>query len=256
MRDATFIYALIDPRTREIRYIGKADKPVQRLRVHLCESRTEQHHCARWIRSLAKGGLKPKIQIIDEVSRCEWQAAEAAYIAYFKEEGCDLTNISPGGDGIGSGPLHPLFGKKTGPPSPEHRAKISAALKGKKKPPLTPVQRARRSLRLRGEKHPLFGKKHSAEARAKMKSAKVGERNQYYGKQLPPEHRAKISASLTGEKHPMYGKKHSTNSLAKMSAAQKGKAKTPEWRANIGAALRRRIERMKQNEQQQELKLA
>ena len=65
----TFIYALLDPITREIRYIGKSDYPRERLRDHVCDSKCnkENNRKANWIRSLLKQGLKPEMEIIDEV---------------------------------------------------------------------------------------------------------------------------------------------------------------------------------------------
>jgi hypothetical protein len=64
-----------------------------------------------------------------------------------------------------------------------------------------------------GEKHPMYGKKlsaehrakickaqkgkkHSDETKAKMSKAKIGEKNHMYGKKLSEEHRANLSAAI------------------------------------------------------------
>src|SRR6266550_5497194 len=100
----TFIYALIDPRTRDVRYIGKADNPGVRFQRHINDvKRGDKSYKANWIRSLLAKGLRPVFRIIDEVLKTEWQAAEAAYIAVYREEGCRLVNTHPGGEGPGSG---------------------------------------------------------------------------------------------------------------------------------------------------------
>ncbi len=91
--NTTFIYALLHPRTREIRYIGKADDPDDRLRKHV-NRRLAKSHKDNWVNSLRAEGQRPVLEIIDEVLQTEWQAAEAAYIQFYRDEGCDLVNSS------------------------------------------------------------------------------------------------------------------------------------------------------------------
>lgn len=87
----TFIYALVDPRTREIRYIGKSNDPKTRWQHHVWDSKREKCHRSHWIRSLLSQELEPILEIIDEVLDSEWQAAECAYVAFYRDElGCDL----------------------------------------------------------------------------------------------------------------------------------------------------------------------
>ena len=63
---------------------------------------------------------------------------------------------------------------------------------------------------------------HSAEARAKMSAAKLGEKNPYYGKSHNAKTRAKISAAHIG-------KTRSAEQCANMSAAQSGE-KNPNFK--------------------------
>lgn len=119
------VYALIDPRTNDVRYIGKTIRTSRRrLRRHLAESYLAANtHKDRWLRGLLAAGLEPEITV---VQRCESLAeladAERAHIASARASGARLTNATDGGDGIG-GWKH----------TPESREKIRAALTGKPK---------------------------------------------------------------------------------------------------------------------------
>jgi len=94
------IYALIDPRDNEIRYIGKTNQILSyRLSAHLRE-KLNCHRC-HWINQLQSVGLKPIIKPIDEIPpERSWQEAERFWIKYFKIIGCKLTNNTSGGDGV------------------------------------------------------------------------------------------------------------------------------------------------------------
>jgi group I intron endonuclease len=232
--ETTFIYGLMDPVTKELRYIGKSDDPQARLSNHVNAAYREDNHKARWIRKLLALKLRPFIQIVDKVLKAEWQAAEAAYIIFFKEEGCDLANSSPGGDGSGAGKDHPLFGTRRSH-SQAAKEKISAANKGRVR---SSECRMRESEARRGKNNPMFGKHLSPEARSKLSAGRMGEKHHNFGKPLTaeqrskmsaalkgkkhpksPETRAKISASLKGEKHFFFGKKHKPETLQKMRNA-------------------------------------
>lgn len=118
--ETTFIYALIDPRDNQVRYIGKSNKPGQRLIDHLSESRICKKHGSlkvNWIKSLLKLNLKPELLIIDEISFDEWQFWEQYYISLYKSWGFVLKNGDNGG--LGSGRV-----------SENVRRKISKTLKG------------------------------------------------------------------------------------------------------------------------------
>lgn len=168
----TFIYALADPRKPEIiRYVGKSDNPQKRLRYHLQESTYRPNsRRSKWLRSLTKAEVTPVLILVEECPATEWRSRELFWIAHYRGVGCDLVNSTDGG-GERATPLPEICAKisaskqgqrKGVPLSPEHRAKIGAALKGQVIPP---------------------------ETRAKMSaSAKV--------KVFTPEHRAKLSENL------------------------------------------------------------
>ena len=96
----TYIYTLIDPITNEIRYVGKAIKPKNRLVEHIRESKKKSHnpsHKKNWIKGLLSKNKTPKIEILDEVPSNEWEFWETYWISQLKCWGFKLTNISPGG---------------------------------------------------------------------------------------------------------------------------------------------------------------
>lgn len=93
-----YIYGLHDPRTGELRYIGKSDDPRRRLANQLLEKKST-YRC-NWVQQLVALGLKPVQVIIDAVpAGCGWEAIEKAYIAAGREAGHQLTNQRHGGEG-------------------------------------------------------------------------------------------------------------------------------------------------------------
>lgn len=186
--NTTFIYALKDPDTGQIRYVGATVNPKQRLYLHLSRARREKRNNPRLalLRSYQRGNLKPVLTILDEVPEPEWQQWEVAYIEYFRECGCDLVNSSPGGNGTGRGVNSPSYGRKL---SAEIRAKISAAHKGRKFSEEHRLSLSRRKISLtwrenlskaktgisipsgrnmQGANNPMYGRRHSIETRLKM----------------------------------------------------------------------------------------
>jgi len=98
MKNKTYIYSLIDPTTKQIRYIGKADNPTDRLYKHLADKRVNHRTC--WIKSLKKKGLKPIVEILAIVDKKQWQNWERFFIKYYKGRGFKLVNGTLGGDGV------------------------------------------------------------------------------------------------------------------------------------------------------------
>jgi len=95
----TKIYTLVDPRTNEIRYVGKTVQNLsKRLNTHIRESQKTFNHKSCWIKSLSKIGLRPIIEIIEEVPDEDWNDSEKFYISYLRFLGFKLTNTSDGGE--------------------------------------------------------------------------------------------------------------------------------------------------------------
>ena len=139
-----------------------------------------------------------------EIVQGDGSAEEIYHIAQFKAIGCDLTNMTDGGEGF-LGHRH----------TSEHRAKIAASLRGQKRSPET---RARMSAAMKG--------KPKSEAHKLALSHKV----------VSAETRAKFSAVHKG-------KVMSAESRAKMSASRTGTKRSPETCANISAGRKRAAQR-------------
>lgn len=88
----TKIYALCDPNTSEVRYVGKTVLPIERrLLNHLWEAEHKTTHKANWIRSIGR----PNVVLLEEVVGDDWQSRERYWIQQFD----NLTNASEGGEG-------------------------------------------------------------------------------------------------------------------------------------------------------------
>lgn len=91
----THIYTLSDPRTGEVRYVGKTRDAKARIRNHL--NKREHNHKGNWIESLRKLNLEPEVILIDEVPTGEWSFWEQHWIQVFLGWGFNLTNMTSGG---------------------------------------------------------------------------------------------------------------------------------------------------------------
>lgn len=163
----TFVYALCEPGTGEVRYIGKADDPRSRLMDHL--ARCDHTHRGRWVRKLKRLGLSPGMTVLQEIPHSGWQDAERYQICLAKMAGVRLTNSTAGGDGFESGPRHPFWGRRH---SDRHRANISAAKIGVKRT-LTDREIANRA-RLSEMGRAMLGRPMPLEIRAKISAANRG----------------------------------------------------------------------------------
>ena len=96
-----YIYVLIDPRTEEIRYIGKTANPRQRYDAHVAPGGSQRRNTRKnnWLKNLRNAKLAPKMVLIDEVDETEWQERERWWIAYGWSRGWLLTNHTDGGFG-------------------------------------------------------------------------------------------------------------------------------------------------------------
>lgn len=92
------IYKLVDPTSLEVRYVGKTEKTLKhRLSMHVTTSVKNKNktHKEAWITGLYSLGLRPKIELIEEVSFTDWQEKEIYWITQFE----NLTNTCSGGIG-------------------------------------------------------------------------------------------------------------------------------------------------------------
>ena len=95
-----YIYALLDPRTDEVRYIGWSRNPQARLHKHVSDSVKRSTHCHNWVARLLADGYRPLMQIIEETDLASYAERERFWIAFYRSSGARLTNHSDGGDGM------------------------------------------------------------------------------------------------------------------------------------------------------------
>lgn len=155
------IYVLVDPRNGQIKYVGKTSGTLEkRLKHHFYNlHKGNNQHKRNWFNQLTKEGLKPIIEIIDEVPNEEWKFWEKYWISQIKTWGFNLVNHSEGGEGFSSEDVKKLWRKK------EYRE----------------MQCARIS--------PFKGRKHTEEAKEIMrqKCPKKGSEHGCFGKKLKKE---------------------------------------------------------------------
>lgn len=179
------IYALADPRTGEVRYVGVTHRgSARRLVEHLSRARKGgRTHRDCWIRSLLSAGVSPTMAVIEVGNGVGWQSAERKWIAH---HALSVVNHTAGGDGT-PGCI----------PSPATREKWSAQRRGVRYAP--------------GRVGAMKGRTHTPEARAKIAAASTGRAHSpeakaklskaHTGKKLSPEHRAFLAKLHTGTKH-------------------------------------------------------
>lgn len=201
MGETTYIYGLIDPASRAIRYIGKSIQPQERLKQHIRDvraGRLHNRHLQSWIRGLLSADLEPELMVLDCVPATGWQRYEIAWIALLRKSGTGLVNLDDGGQGATAGR----------PKSPAHRKAIGEAQRGK-------VISEEHKERLR-----IFhtGRKASAETLKKMSLARTGAGNPNFGRPRTAETREKVRIGvirafeegrlkkLIGPDNPMFGR--------------------------------------------------
>ncbi|NPD22036.1 NUMOD3 domain-containing DNA-binding protein [Corallococcus exiguus] len=193
------VYGLTDPRTGEVRYIGKSARGLHRPRDHRRAARLkhERTHKSNWIRSLLALGMSYGIVILEEVDRPEDLASrERFWISHARAIGWRLTNMTDGGEGA------------LNPPQ-EVRAARGAALRGRKH---TLASRQLMSIAQRGRKL-------SDEARQRISLVQQGKKQR-------PESVLKRAAAIRG-------RKQSPEHVAKRAAAFRGRVLGPQSQEHI-----------------------
>jgi predicted DNA binding CopG/RHH family protein len=84
------IYALVDPRTDQVRYVGCTAQPLgQRAKAHLTERGNARKY--QWVQELRQANLEPEVQLLEEAED-EPAEREQYWIALKQAEGCELFN--------------------------------------------------------------------------------------------------------------------------------------------------------------------
>lgn len=88
-----YIYILKDPNTDEIRYVGMTREPHARLSSHLRGTkRYPKGPKGKWIQGLMDNQQKPVMEIVEVCNSSNWHGRESYWIAFYKEQGYNLTN--------------------------------------------------------------------------------------------------------------------------------------------------------------------
>lgn len=98
------IYGLLDPDTKEVRYVGYTQCSIaDRWKYHRWDSTRPGPHGktkkASWIRGLARSNKIPDVAVF-QVGAGDWSTAEKFWIACFRQAGMDLLNMTVGGKGV------------------------------------------------------------------------------------------------------------------------------------------------------------
>jgi len=96
------IYALLDPRNGDIRYVGWTVRLQGRIKRHVAEvvAGRARTRCGDWIRELLSVGLKPDFKVLESGCGNSYSLAERDWIFRLRSSGIDLTNERPGGEGF------------------------------------------------------------------------------------------------------------------------------------------------------------
>jgi hypothetical protein len=174
------VYALRDPSTFEIRYIGVTKKRLgHRLSQHVWAAKNgAQSYVAHWIGTL---DTRPLIEALEDGCRRD---REVFWIKHYRALGARLTNLTDGGEGVPGLQL-----------TEEHRKKIGD---GNRDKVVLPEVRRRIGASLRGRK-----KTFSAKHRRNIGLAQLGKKRGPQSEQ----HRARIATALRGNANGKFGRK-------------------------------------------------
>ncbi len=90
-----YIYALRDPDSLNVRYIGKAVDVDKRLKSHIRDSKIRNTPIYKWFRSLQK---TPVITTECVTNEQNWSFVERRIIKQYQDSGHDLLNVALGGN--------------------------------------------------------------------------------------------------------------------------------------------------------------
>ena len=98
----THIYGLVDPVSKQLRYVGATKYPIKRrVLSHLKRAAIHPDRpIYQWVLGLRSEGHDPEFIEIEQVEN-DWPERERFWIEYYRSVGADLLNVSRGGPGGG-----------------------------------------------------------------------------------------------------------------------------------------------------------
>lgn len=189
----TKIYDLFEYGTHVPRYVGKTDQvSLERYKDGhvggaLKAVKGRRRRMQNWIRSVVERRGVVQVELLEIVPPGQdWEEAERRWIAYYRQMGCPLTNLTDGGEGA-SGAVW----------SQESRDKLSASKSGV---PVSEETKKKLAEKAR-QQFQVPGAREAVAAKTREQFKKHG--HPFQGKHLTPEHRANLSKHHT---RPMLGK--------------------------------------------------
>jgi len=201
---------IIENKINGHRYVGSSVELKRRWNDHRSSLRKGQHHNAHLQSAWNKYGKDAfKFDILEHWEPEFLTSMEQWWMNMLQPE-YNMAPVSGNTRGI-----------KLGPPSKEHRAKLSKAHTGKK---LSDEHKANMSAARKGKRY-LFGYKHTTKTKARIGASQRG-------KKKSKEHRANISAAQIGHN------RWTPEARARYSAARMGHEVSEETRAKTSATLK------------------
>lgn len=145
------IYALIDPISSEIKYVGKTYRRLDiRLREHVydCIRRPKSSHKVNWIKMLISKNKIPIIRLLENTKKENAEERERYWVAKSRLDGNNLTNSTEGGEFCTTGSTL----------SEDVREYMSKVAKKRSK----------------GSGNTMWGRKHKESSKRKMSKMKMG----------------------------------------------------------------------------------
>jgi hypothetical protein len=91
-----YVYALAEPDTGEIRYIGLTEGLAYRFKHHMSNTElSKKNPRALWLRSLRDAGMEPRMIVLETLHDMGFWFAlpvEKAWIKFYCAQGANLTN--------------------------------------------------------------------------------------------------------------------------------------------------------------------
>jgi hypothetical protein len=199
-----YVYEHLRQDTNAVFYVGKGSG---------ARCSTSQGRNGWWQGIAKKHGYTARIRLTVASEELAY-LAEQELIDQYRRLGCQLVNMTDGGEG--------MTGHKMAPEVVERRAakqrgiarpQTSAKMKGKQK-----SEEHRRNLSLAKK-----GTKASEAVKQKMSESRKGRPSHMLGKTHLQETKIKIAEALKGEKNHFFGKTHSPEAIAKIIAANVGR---------------------------------
>lgn len=211
MLRAHAVYCLLEPDTREKRYVGYTNNVRLRVNSHYCYANSRSHRSC-WIRKLKREGLRPLVQVLCYLSSPEEaKRVEIEVIRLYRDRGVRLINSTDGGEGVAN-------------PSPERRASI---VQNNKRMWADPAKREEMTSKIKASMTP--------ERRAQISAQVTRQRT---GTKHKPETIEKMKASWTEERklnNPLRGRKRSPEVCKRISESKRGKPRSEETKTKVSA---------------------